>query len=44
MRAFENYNPVAVAVYFLTVAGIAMFCLNPLLLSLSLIGAILFFI
>ena len=44
MRAFENYNPVAVAVYFLTVAGIAMFCLNPLLLSLSLIGAVLFFL
>lgn len=44
MRAFENYNPVCIAVYFLAVAGIAMFCMNPLLLSVSLMGAILFFL
>ena len=44
MRAFENCNPIAVAVYFLAVAGIAMFCMNPLLLSVSLMGAIFFFI
>ncbi|MGM9663462.1 MAG: energy-coupling factor transporter transmembrane component T [Eubacteriales bacterium] len=44
MRAFENYNPIAVAVYFLVVAGIAMFCMNPILLSVSLVGAIFFFL
>lgn len=44
MRSFEDFNPVAVTVYFLTVTGIAMFCMNPLLLSVSLLGAILFFL
>ncbi len=44
MRALENYNPISVAVYFLTVSGIAMFCMNPILLSVSLTGAILFFL
>ncbi|MBQ9112771.1 MAG: energy-coupling factor transporter transmembrane protein EcfT [Clostridia bacterium] len=41
MRSFSQYNPVAVAVYFLAVAGIAMFCMNPVLLFISLSGAVL---
>ena len=42
MRSFSDGNPVAVALYFAAVAGIAMFCMHPVLLMLSLFGAILF--
>ena len=41
MRNFKDHNPIAVAVYFFTTAGIAMFCMDPLLLLLSLVGALL---
>ena len=44
MQSFENRNPITVAVYFLAVAGISMFCMNPFILSLSLIGAAAFFV
>lgn len=40
MRALDRYNPFAVALYYLTVIGIAMFCMHPILLSVSLAGAI----
>ena len=43
MRTFMEYNPIVVTVYFLAVAGIAMFCMNPVILVLSLIGALLLF-
>lgn len=43
LRTLESYNPVVVAIYFLLVAGIAMFCMHPILLGLSLFGALLFF-
>ncbi|MBQ7930299.1 MAG: cobalt transport protein, partial [Clostridia bacterium] len=43
MRSFENANPLALAVYFLSVSGISMFCMNPLLLFLSLTGAVLYY-
>lgn len=43
MRSFEEYNPIATAFYFLSVAGVAMFCMNPVLLALSLFGALLIF-
>ncbi|MGN1345202.1 MAG: energy-coupling factor transporter transmembrane component T [Eubacteriales bacterium] len=43
MRSFEEYNPVATAIYFLSVAGVTMFCMNPVLLLLSLFGALLYF-
>lgn len=39
MKAFEEYNPIALAVYFMAAAGIAMFCMNPVILLLSLGGA-----
>ncbi len=39
MQGFENYNPITISLYFLTVAGIAMFCMNPILLGISLLGA-----
>ena len=44
MRTFENYNPISVTVHCLAVTGISMFCMNPVLLSVSLMGAILFFL
>lgn len=45
MRNFEDYNPLVTALYFAAVCSITMFCMNPVLLSLSLIGALsLFFI
>lgn len=44
MHNFENLNPIAVSVYFLTVTGISMFCMNPVLLCFSLFGSILFFL
>lgn len=40
MRAFSDYNPIAVFVYFLSVTGIAMFAGDPLLYVLSLAGAL----
>lgn len=44
MRSFGNYNPIAVAIYIFAVSGITMFCMNPILLSASLIGALLLFL
>lgn len=44
MLALENLNPIAVALYFLCTAGVAMFCMNPILLSCSLVGAVLLFL
>lgn len=43
MRMLEQYHPVVIAIYFLLVAGIAMFCMQPVLLGLSLFGALLYF-
>ncbi|MBQ7335528.1 MAG: energy-coupling factor transporter transmembrane protein EcfT [Clostridia bacterium] len=44
MKALEAYHPAVSAVYFLAVAGIAMFCMNPILQALSLFGALLLFL
>ncbi len=41
---FENYNPITIFIYFLIVFLITMFTVNPILLIISLIGGILFFI
>lgn len=43
MRSFADHNPIAVAVYFLCTAGIAMFCMDPVILALSLAGALVCF-
>lgn len=43
MRTFEKCSPVVTAVYFFTVAGIAMFCMNPVILVLSLTGALAYY-
>lgn len=41
MRSFGDHHPVAVTVYFLAAAGICMFCMDPVILGLSLMGAVL---
>lgn len=43
MKAFADYHPIAVTVYFLTAAGISMFCANPIITAISLLGALLLF-
>lgn len=40
MRRFEEYHPTALAVYFLATAGLCMFSMDPALLGLSLLGAV----
>ena len=40
MRTFQEHNPIAVAVYLLSVSGVAMFTMDPLILVISLIGAL----
>ena len=40
MRRFADHNPAAVAVYFLCTAGIAMFTMEPVILGLSALGAL----
>lgn len=44
MRAFSQYDPIAVAVWFFATAGIVMFSMNPILLAISLVGAISLFL
>lgn len=44
MKGFAQGNPIPVAVYFVAVAGIAMFSMDPAVLSLSLLGAALTFL
>ena len=40
MRRFADHNPVAVTVYFLAVSGVCMFSMDPIILGLSLMGAL----
>ena len=40
MRKFADHNPVAVAVYFLCAAGVTMFTMEPVILAISLVGAV----
>ena len=44
MRSFSEFDPIAVTLWFFSVIGIAMFSGHPLVMSISLAGAILFFI
>lgn len=44
MKTFADRNPLAVTLYFLTVSGIAMFTLHPIITLLSLCGALLLFL
>ena len=40
MRRFQDYNPAAVAAYYLCVSGVAMFTMEPVILAISLLGAV----
>ena len=40
MRTLATHNPIAAAVYFLCVSAVAMFSMDPIILALSLAGAI----
>ena len=40
MQRFADHNPVAVAVYYLAAAGVCMFTMEPVVLAISLIGAL----
>ena len=40
MRCLADHNPVALAVYFLAAAGICMFSMDPVILALSILGAL----
>ena len=44
MSALDNVNPIAAFLWLMMVAGISMFCFNPAILAISLLGALLFFI
>lgn len=42
MNGLNDANPIAAFLWLMVAAGIAMFCMNPLILSLSLLGALAF--
>jgi len=44
MRAFEDFNPISITVYFLSVISVVMLTGNPYLLLFSLFGAVLLFL
>ena len=44
MKSFSEYNPIVIAIWFFSVTGIAMFCNYPLLMLMSLLGGVTFFV
>ena len=44
MRRFEDFNPIALTVYFLCAAGVVMFSMDPFLIAVSLFGAVVCFL
>ncbi len=44
MRIFADSNPAVAAAYIFIVAGIAMFCSNPVISAISLVGAVVLFV
>ena len=44
MKSFSDCNPIAVAVWFFCVTGMAMFCSNPALMGISMLGGLAFFL
>ena len=44
MKALDSFNPLAVFVYFMASAGIAMFSMDPVILLLSMLGAVTLFV
>ncbi len=44
MGAFDEHNPISVAVYFLAVTAVVMFSMDPIVLFLSLLGSLLLYL
>ncbi len=44
MRSFSEFDPIAITIWFFSVTGVAMFSGHPLLMLISLAGAVLFFV
>ncbi len=44
MNSFSNYHPFVLFVYYVSVLSITMFMMNPYILSLSLLGSLLFYV
>ena len=44
MKSFTDCNPIAIAIWFFCVTGMAMFCNYPILVAISFIGAAAFFV
>ncbi len=42
MRSFSEYNPIAVFIYYVCMIVPAMFCINPVIMIISMLGAALF--
>lgn len=43
MGKFDKYNPIVIFIYFLLVTSITIFCFNPIIILISLLGAIIYF-
>lgn len=43
MNVLSDVNPIAAFIWLMMTAGIAMFCLNPIILALALVGALLYY-
>ena len=44
MTSLQELNPIAAFLWLLTAAGIAMFSFNPIILALSILGAVMYFV
>src|SRR5690625_3484351 len=44
MNRFSNYHPFVLFIYYISVLSITMFMMNPYILSLSLLGSLLFYV
>lgn len=40
----ERYNPIVIFIYFIVTSGIAMLCMNPVIQTIGLVGALTFFL
>ncbi len=43
MKSFADYNPIAVFIYFIAATSVPMFCMNPVIIALSLCGSVALF-
>lgn len=43
MDKFDEYNPIVIFTYFIVVTSLTIFCFNPIIILISLLGAIIYF-